>query len=120
MLSAGGAYAPTLVVSRRIHMQRSSSLDDILADDLAALEKTCKDFVLREQARLTIGRADARSVEYDFTDARGERVRQRMILRWVGDQLYSVTATHLAKEKERFASVAAALTTVVEGLRPLS
>lgn len=105
---------PTLVLARRPEIAPGDSLDEVLAQDLAVLESQHRAFALREQDRFTLGKSEARALEFDFTDARGTRLRQRIILRWVGSDLYTITAT--AHPDEAFGAVRTTLERVAESL----
>jgi hypothetical protein len=109
-------FAPTFVVARCVGVDGSESLDEVLAENLSSLEEQLASFALREQNRLTIGRSEARTLEYDYTDAEGHRLRQQIALMRVGADLFSVTATHLASKD--FSSVRRALLALLETITP--
>jgi hypothetical protein len=109
-------FAPTFVISRCVGVAPSESIDDVLAENLRSLEDQLDSFLLREQNRLTVGRSEARTLEYDYTDPEGHRLRQQIALRRVGDALYSITATHLASKD--FSRVRQTLLGLLESLGP--
>jgi hypothetical protein len=107
-------FVPTLIVAKRLDVESNASLDTVLANDIAILEGQHQAFALREQDRFHIGKSEARAAEFDFTDARGIRLRQKTVLRWVGEHLYAATATSLADAS--FARVRTTLMQLVESL----
>jgi hypothetical protein len=113
--AAGGpAFAPTVIVSKRLELDESDDLDEVLANDLEDLEAQHAGFVLEEQSQVRLRKAEGRAVEYQFTDAQGLRLRQRLVLAKFGGVHVALTATATAASD--FTPVRRALDTVTESL----
>jgi hypothetical protein len=94
-LSGPQPFAATIVVARRLDILDNTSLAAVAVADRQQLEQGVPRFSLVASGELDWGGDKGSFIEFEL-DSQTQRLRQFMVLRRVGGEVWSVVGTHLA------------------------